>query len=75
MPSFCLSPKTLDDLFDAILLEVGSVSQLPPQYDETMKAKLLEIMADGESWERDPEAVREQFWAIVTAMLGQSSPH
>lgn len=68
MPYSKNPPKTLDDLLDTVLLEMAATHPaLTFDQESALKARLFEIMADAEGWERDPNEMAQRF---RTAMDG-----
>jgi hypothetical protein len=75
MPTSCMSPQMLDDLFDLLMFERAAHLQRPTNEEAAvMKLQLFAVMTDGEGWGRDPDEMgRRLRFALDT--LGVSKSH
>lgn len=62
MPLTFPSRMTLDDLMDAVLMELAmSHPNITESQEATLKAVLFEIMADEQGWKADPKTMGRRF--------------
>jgi len=62
-------PKTLEELLDAVLMELAAGHpDLTAEQEAKMKARLFTIMADAAGWEQDPDEMTRRFRSAIDAI-------
>ncbi|MGE0669280.1 MAG: hypothetical protein AB7O49_22235 [Sphingomonadales bacterium] len=68
--------KSIDDLLDMILMEMGvNHPQVTPEQEGELKQALLAIMEDEDGWRRDPHEMRRRFQTAMNAVLNAQQSH